>query len=46
MRPALGYMTELAGVACIVTAAYFVSPILALAVAGLVLVVLAQAAKR
>lgn len=46
MRNALGYLLEVTGFACLVIAAYFVSPVLALAVIGVGLIVVAQAARR
>lgn len=46
MRTALGYLTEATGFGLIVVASYRVSLTLALAVAGVVLIVAAQAAGR
>jgi hypothetical protein len=46
MRAALGYLTEAAGFACLVAGAYLVALPLALAVAGVGLIVAAQAGRR
>ena len=45
MRSALGYMTEIAGLACVVTGAWMIYPPAAVIIAGLGLILGAQAAR-